>query len=770
MASGTAVKGDLAAQRTRSTGRTARIRTSPPDVGRQIRPGLAPNGCAAPAFRAGSVSRPALVDRLVRAVDASLALLVAPAGYGKSTLLAEWAGCDERPFVWVTLSPRERDAAAVAAAVSDAFADMGWVDTGAPARAHGTGGGEIAALEGLMRFLDRRGQRFVLVLDDGHRARARAVKPVLTALLDRVGDGSQIALASRVEPALPIGRLRANRRLVEVRTEDLAMVPAEAAALLRMAGLELDFAAVQALSIQTEGWPAGLYLAALSLRDEGDLAAGVKAFGGDHHLLADYFRDELLAGLSPKLRRFLIRSSVLDDLSGPACDTVLEQTDSAGTLAQLQRAQRMLICVDHSRERFRCHGLFRTMLRAELRRTDPDLEHRLHQRASRWLEDRGDRDGAISHAVAAGDADLTGRLLWDSLAGYLALGRLGPVQGWLGAFAPGQIAASARLSLAAGLTCLFNGDVDEARHWGLLAAEADRRGAAAESSPSLETAMGIIDAVSARRGATAMSASAARAYGREPAHSPWRPLCCWLWGVGDYLTGDADGARRRLQEGVEAGAARCPAIAALCLGQLATMAIEDEDWESADELVEAAVTLAGEAERLPLSALVFAAAAATRARRGRVDEAKLDLRQAADLLAGLGDDIAWYGAQTRLLLAQAAVGLADTVRARTLLAEASRLARRTPGADVFQGALDRAWAQIDTLAETALSGPSSLTIAELRILRFLPSHRSFREIAERLDVSVNTVKTQAHAIYRKLDAASRSEAVARASEAGLLGS
>jgi LuxR family maltose regulon positive regulatory protein len=167
---------------------------------------------------------------------------------------------------------------------------------------------------------------------------------------------------------------------------------------------------------------------------------------------------------------------------------------------------------------------------------------------------------------------------------------------------------------------------------------------------------------------------------------------------------------------------------------------------------------------------VFAASAATRAHRGRVDEAKLDLRRAADLLTELGDLIPWYGAQIRLVLERAAVGLADTVRARTLLAEASRLARRTPDAVVFQGALDRAWAEIDSLAETALSGPSSLTIAELRILRFLPSHRSFREIAERLDVSINTVKTQAHAIYRKLDAASRSEAVARASEAGLRGS
>ncbi len=290
----------------------------------------------------------------------------------------------------------------------------------------------------------------------------------------------------------------------------------------------------------------------------------------------------------------MIRSSVLDELSGPACDAVLEHTGSAGVLGQLQRAQRMLVSLDHSQERFRCHALFRTMLKTELRRTDPDLEQRLHRRASRWLEDQGDRDGAISHAVAAGDAELTGRLLWESLAGYLALGRLGPVQDWLGAFSPQEIMGSAPLSLAAALTCLMGGDVDQARHWGLQATEA-------ESAPSLETAMGIIDAVGARRGATAMSASAAQAYGREPAHGPWRPLCCWLWGVADYLTGDADDARRRLQEGAEAGAARCPAVTALCLGQLATLAIEAEDWDAADELAEAAVRIARAGRALPVA-------------------------------------------------------------------------------------------------------------------------------------------------------------------------
>jgi len=170
----------------------------------------------------------------------------------------------------------------------------------------------------------------------------------------------------------------------------------------------------------------------------------------------------------------------------------------------------------------------------------------------------------------------------------------------------------------------------------------------------------------------------------------------------------------------------------------------------------------------PLSALVFAAGAAVRAHQGRVDEAKRDLRRGAELLGSLGEHMPWYGAEARILLAHAALRLADLVRARSLLAEASRLARKTPDAVIFGRWFDEAWAYMDTLAESSLSGPSSLTIAELRILRFLPSHRSFREIAMQLGVSANTVKTQAHSVYRKLGAASRSEAVARASEAGLL--
>ncbi len=776
MSAGPQTSGTLRARQARGPRRSRPPQGSGPAPSRlraQAGAGIRERGSGVPAFRAGFVSRPALVARLLDGRDAALALIAAPAGYGKSTLLAEWAACDERPFIWITLDARARDPVLVAASIAQAFEDVGWIDPDVwPALTSSLANGGTSALGRLMRSLDRDERSFVLVLDDAHAISPSVLKGVVPPLLEGLGQGSQVALASRTEPPLPIGRLRAHRALVEIRTEDLTMAPAEAATLLRLAGLELDFAAVQALSGQTEGWPAGLYLAALSLHERGDMAAGLKRFAGDDHLIAEYFRDEVLAELSPKFTRFLIRTSVLDDLSGPLCDAVLEGNGSGGTLAQLARGNLMLVPLDHNHERFRWHCLFRTMLRAELRRTEPQVEPSLHTRASVWLGCHGDLDGAISHAVAAGEAGRAGDLLWANAARYLGSGRSDLVQAWVGAFSPQAIGSHAPLALAAAHSCLMLGNVDQARHWALLAGETSQHAQPASSAPSLEAGIAIIEAAAARTGAAGMAEAATLAYVLEPEHSPLRPLCCLLRGIAEHLAGHHQSAQQYLEEGAQLSAADAPCIASLCLAQLTMMAIEHDDWDSAGELAERAATIVERPSLAgyPICALVFAAVAVIRAREGRVDEAKRDLRQGADLLAALGDFIPWYGAQTRIMLARAALGVADTVQARTLLAEASRLARRVPGAVIFQRSLDQTWAHIDTLAETALSGPSSLTIAELRILRFLPSHRSFREIAERLGVSVNTVKTQAHAIYRKLDAASRSEAVARASSAGLLGS
>jgi LuxR family maltose regulon positive regulatory protein len=241
--------------------------------------------------------------------------------------------------------------------------------------------------------------------------------------------------------------------------------------------------------------------------------------------------------------------------------------------------------------------------------------------------------------------------------------------------------------------------------------------------------------------------------------------------VAAYLQGDRSGAEQRLDEAARLSGSRAPALTSLSISQRAMIAIEQEDWERAEELTDRARTLLEEwgLRRDPLSAFTYAAAAAAQARRRRIDEAKHDLRRGIELLAALGEFTPWYDAQARILLAHASLWLADVVAARALLAEASRFARKTPGAVIFSDWFDRAWGHMDTVTETSLAGPSALTIAELRILRFLPSHRSFREIAAQLGVSANTVKTQAHAVYRKLGVASRSEAVAQAIEAGLLG-
>jgi LuxR family maltose regulon positive regulatory protein len=263
-----------------------------------------------------------------------------------------------------------------------------------------------------------------------------------------------------------------------------------------------------------------------------------------------------------------------------------------------------------------------------------------------------------------------------------------------------------------------------------------------------------------------MGEDAARAYELEPEDSPWRALCCLFEGVSRHLQGDADAAETRLEEGVRRGAVAAPNIQTLCLAQLALVAIDRDDWEGASGLSARALA---QVEHYtlgdyPSSALVFAVAAAVRARRGRVEEAQEAARESSRLLGMLTDFMPWYEVETRTALASASVRLSDSRAARQALTDAARLARRMPDAPALHDAIGR----VDERLEEACARVTLLTTAELRILGFLPTHLSFREIAARLYVSANTVKTQAHAVYRKLDAASRSEAVANAARIGLL--
>jgi LuxR family transcriptional regulator, maltose regulon positive regulatory protein len=695
-----------------------------------------------PQPRDQSVRRSELLARLEHGCDRPVVLLTAPAGYGKTTLLSQWAQDSARPCAWATLAQVDGAPGVLARSVANALAQAG-IEAG-------------------------QGSGFTLVLDDAHIVPPEVLGEELRDILTWLPAGAQVALGSRREPPLALGRMRAQRMLIEFGSADLAMSAVEVASLLRNADLDPEFLPVQTLVRRTEGWPVAVELATVQWAGRPDAAEPVTSLTGDDHLISEYFRGEILASLSPAAVRFLTRASVLDRLSGPLCDAALGRWGSATVLAELARANVPLQALDPSHEWYRLHGLFREMLQTELRRSEPDAAPLVHRRAEGWYRRAGDIDRALDHASHAEDLDGLGELLWTHLPRYLARGRNDQVQRWLHGVTAERATGSAPLALAAAHSNLVGGNVAVAEQWARSAAV--RLSGARENSSRLDRAGVLIIQAWTGSGATGMARLAARAYELLPGDCSWRASCCLLRGTAALLAGDNDAAERFLQEGAARGAALAPASAGLCLAQLAVIAVERGEPVVASDFAFRARTMvvAHDLATEPASALVFAVCAAAAMREGRADEAKAAVSESLRLLNAFEDSLPWYGAETRILVARTSLALGDVAGARELLADASRLARRTSNAVIFARWFEDAWDQFDQRAEGTLAGVASLTTAELRVLRFLPTHYSFQEIAQRLHVSSNTVKTHVHAVYRKLDASSRSEAVRHAIDTGLL--
>ena len=719
-----------------------------------------------PVVRSDTFRRERLLQRLTQSTDVAIMLLVAPAGYGKTTLLVQWLAGDPRDVVWLSIDDSHNDADRLAAAISQAATDIVSPRRAARYLQLAPADGTVDNAGRLASELQTAERPFVLVLDDVDRLRSQRALATLRAVADAVPPGSQLVLASRQEPALPIGRFRADGRLIDLRQGDLAMTRHEAAAMLALAGLELGARDVLVLLGRTEGWPAGLYLAALSLRDKRDTHRAVTRFDGDDRLMADYVRDELLGGLGDDERAFLRRTSVLDRLCGPLCDALLERRGSGELLRRLSRSNVLLVPLDDADHSYRYHRVLSRMLQAELGRVEPELEAELHRRAGRWYRDAGDTERAIGHAVAGGDVDGAGELLWPSAAAAVLDGRAADLRRLVERVSPSQVAAHPKLALAAAATHLDAGDRSQVAHWTAIAA-----GHAAQRGDTLVGAgVALMRAVLAQDGIARMVDDAAGAYADLPDDSPWRALSCLARGVGTHLADAPDAARALLEEGARRGAIAGRYVQALCLAQLALVELDAGDFERAALLTSRA---RAQVERLELSgqptcALVYAVSALVRAARSRLEDAQADRHKATELLAMLEDYAPWYEVETRIVLGRTALRLGDVTGTRTLLGEVSRLLPRASEAVVLRRWTDDLRALVETFATTALVGPSSLTTAELRVLALMPTHLSFREMGWRLHVSANTVKTHAHAVYRKLNVCSRSEAVVRACETGLL--
>ncbi len=434
----------------------------------------------------------------------------------------------------------------------------------------------------------------------------------------------------------------------------------------------------QALVERTEGWPAGLYLAALSASEEVDPKASLASFRGDRRVVADYLRDEFLCHLHAQQLDFLVLTSVCTRLSGPLCDALLDRTGSVQVLDNLASLGFPLLVCD--RDRYRLHRLLREMLLGELHHSHPAREAELHRRASDFYAAQGEFDNAIHHAVAARDPRRAGDLMWAQLPRYVSEERNDFVRSHLAQFSSEALSNHAALALTAAYSALALGELRQAEHFGLVGAAALARESEPSEVSSLPTGVALIEALVADPGVAPMGRHAARAYDLEEEDSPWRSICCLFQGVADHLLGDPIQARSHLEQGIHRSAVSAPHVETLCLSQLAVITVEEGDWDAGVDLIARAVR---QVERhglssYPTAALTFAVSANVRAHAGRVDEGKRDARRAAQLLGRLSDFIPWYEAETRIMLARAALRLADVAAARTLLAEASRLADACP--------------------------------------------------------------------------------------------
>jgi LuxR family maltose regulon positive regulatory protein len=668
------------------------------------------------------VSRARLLRPLATCPTESVAIVCAPAGYGKTTLLTEWAMRDVRPFTWVR--------------------------GGAAGRA--------------LRAVEQTTDPHVIVLDDAHLAAGGDLRRVLDAARD-LPSGAVLAVAARSVPTEAVARLRAERRTIELTAAELAMTDLEATRMLRAAGLRLDAALLGRLLERTEGWPAALSLAVAAIAAGPDVARAVHAFSGADRFVTDYLDLEVLAGLTEGQRLLLRRTSVLERLSGSLCDAVLEADGTAGRLRSLARAGVPLEPLDRSDGAFRQHPLLASMLRAELARVEPSLERALHRRAALWHAEAGESDAAIRHAVACRDTATAGRVLWSITPQAILRGRCAVLAGHLARFRDQELATEPGLALAAAACNLAEGRPGRAQRW----AQAAERAAAATGE--WEPDVALVRACLARDGVARMAADAAHVRDQMPLDGAAHCIALYLGGVAAHLQGEHAAARERLHDAACRSAGAFGVLAALCHAQLAALAIGAGDWHQAGAHAEEAhATLAAGPAPPEAQALELAVFAVVAAQRGDVAQARHDAAHADRLLADSKDGVWWLLAQTHVWLARAEIRLSDGPTGRMHLTYAARHAAQVKDAPVLTQWIHDGWERADAFAGSVTGDGPTLTNAELRVLRMLPSHMTFREIGERLHVSTNTVKTQALSVYRKLDVSCRSEAVDRGRTAGVI--
>ena len=711
-----------------------------------------------------------LLARLARiGRDVRLVLLVAPPGYGKTTTLAQWGEVEDRRLGWVKLDETDNDPATMvtdiaAAACADRDPDelssvLALAAAGRPAEAVGELATVLAAAE-----------PGVLVLDDLHTIRRSAALKVVADLAAALPAGWVIAAASQWPPRMRLGRLRSQGRLLEFGPADFAFGSDETADLLRKLGVDLSAAEIRKIVAHTEGWPAGVYLAGLSIAAQPEPIEAAGEIAGSSRYIMDYFLEEVLTRQSAETARFLLRTSVLDRICGSLCDAVLDTTGSAAWLNELQALNLFIIPEDDQGEWYRYHRLFAEMLRSELHRREPGEGSRVRRRAAAWYEEHGQPDQAVRYAMAAGDQRTAARLITAHAQRFSSTGRVRLVREWLDALDEQLLSDDPPLAAMAAWVWALTGDVPRALSALHLAESASYDGPMPDGSASLESAVVRARASLAPHGLAAMRVDAERAVVLEPPGSPWHTMASLLHGSACLLLGDRDDAVQEFERAARLGREDARPGSSFALGQLALLAVDDGDWPTAASCAYDARGLIDAAglETAVTSLPAYAACALVALHRGNVQAARIDGAVALRLYRRPSPvAFPWLAAQMAIRLGRLLLEFDDAAGAQRKATDAGRLLPLLGTATVLTAQHHQLVAELDRVRTRTVSDGTTLTAAELRILPLLPTHLSLAEIARQLVLSRNTVKTQVAAIYRKLDVTSRTEAVQRATDLGL---
>ena len=596
------------------------------------------------------VSRPVLFERLSAAAPGTVTLVCAPAGSGKTVLLRSWAAQIEEPVGWVTVERGERDSQRFCLHVIDALADAAGDDViERVSPAPGFAGAVV--LERLLAELERLDEPVQLVIDDLHELDSEDALAWLEMLLARLPAALCVVLATREEPALGLHRLRLTGELAELRGPELRFSLDETRALFRTGELTLSDTAIASLHERTEGWAAGLRLAAISLAAHPDPERFVREFSGSERTVAGYLVAEVLEGQPPEVRDLLLRTSLLARVNGPLADSLTGGTGAEAILQRLEDQNAFVTALDAARTWFHYHHLFADLLRLELRRVEPATIPSLHRAAASWLEQEGDVVEAIRHHQAAADWAPAARLLLDNYLTLTMAGRGETLHALLGVFPPDAHLEDGNLAAALSIDNILHGLLDEA------AAQLDVARRLAAAAPAgrrrvfqvylaileVELARRRSDLPGAREATRGLEAAlgAASAADELPVPPDYRALALMNLGIAELWAGRPEDARQHLEDAL--GTTRRisrPYIEVGCLAHLAIAApLNGQPLPLALELSERAIAIAEEHgwTNQSMATGAFAMAGMALVRMGRFAEAEHHLARAEECLRAAAD-------------------------------------------------------------------------------------------------------------------------------------